>query len=69
MNNIVNSQLRGGALSGAPPAGGGKTVGRWLKDRREKKKEEARSQNAQLHASVSVAGVVAAIAHQRIAGQ
>ncbi|KAK1395262.1 VAN3-binding protein [Heracleum sosnowskyi] len=58
MNNIVNSQLRGGAPSG----GGGKTVGRWLKDRREKKKEEARAQNAQLHASVSVAGVAAAIA-------
>ncbi|XP_074344473.1 VAN3-binding protein-like isoform X2 [Apium graveolens] len=61
-NNIVNSQLRGGFPSGAPPAGGGKTVGRWLKDRREKKKEEARAQNAQLHASVSVAGVAAAIA-------
>ncbi|WOG83286.1 hypothetical protein DCAR_0102461 [Daucus carota subsp. sativus] len=62
MNNNVNSQFRGGAPSGAPPAGGGKTVGRWLKDRREKKKEEARAQNAQLHASVSVAGVAAAIA-------
>ncbi|RVW55841.1 VAN3-binding protein [Vitis vinifera] len=40
----------------------GKTVGRWLKDRKEKKKEETRAQNAQLHATVSVAGVAAAIA-------
>ncbi|KAK7818220.1 van3-binding protein [Quercus suber] len=45
-----------------PAAGGGKTVGRWLKDRREKKKEETRAQNAQLHAAVSVAGVAAAVA-------
>lgn len=42
--------------------GGGKTVGRWFKDRREKKKEEARAQNAQLHAAISVAGVAAAVA-------
>uniref|UniRef100_A0A1D1Z309 UPF0324 membrane protein M6_Spy0799 n=1 Tax=Anthurium amnicola TaxID=1678845 RepID=A0A1D1Z309_9ARAE len=42
--------------------GGSKTVGRWLKDRREKKKEETRAQNAQLHAAVSVAGVAAAVA-------
>ncbi|KAL1803968.1 hypothetical protein ACET3Z_032615 [Daucus carota] len=62
MNNSVNSQFRGGTLGGPVPAGGGKTVGRWLKDRREKKKEEARAQNAQLHASISVAGVAAAIA-------
>ncbi|THG14013.1 hypothetical protein TEA_022786 [Camellia sinensis var. sinensis] len=40
----------------------GKTVGRWLKERREKKKEEARTHNAQLHAVVSVAGVAAAVA-------
>ncbi|XP_042401728.1 VAN3-binding protein-like isoform X3 [Zingiber officinale] len=39
-----------------------KTVGRWLKDRRERKKEETRAQNAQLHAAVSVAGVAAAVA-------
>ncbi|OAY79513.1 VAN3-binding protein [Ananas comosus] len=43
-------------------AGGGKTVGRWLKDRRERKKEETRAHNAQLHAAVSVAGVAAAVA-------
>ncbi|KAG1368685.1 putative VAN3-binding protein [Cocos nucifera] len=42
--------------------GGSKTVGRWLKDRREKKKEESRAQNAQLHAAVSVAAVAAAVA-------
>ncbi|KAK4766296.1 hypothetical protein SAY87_007938 [Trapa incisa] len=41
---------------------GGKTVGRWLKDRREKKKEEARTQNAQLHAAISVASVASAVA-------
>ncbi|KAL8214968.1 hypothetical protein R6Q57_004417 [Mikania cordata] len=40
----------------------GKTVGRWLKERREKKKEETRAHNAQLHAAVSVAGVAAAVA-------
>lgn len=53
-NNPVNTQYR--------PATTGKTVGRWLKDRKEKKKEETRAQNAQLHATVSVAGVAAAIA-------
>ncbi|XP_043706418.1 VAN3-binding protein isoform X2 [Telopea speciosissima] len=40
----------------------GKTMGRWLKDQKEKKKQELRSHNAQLHAAVSVAGVAAAIA-------
>lgn len=45
-----------------PAASGARTVGRWLKDRREKKKEESRSHNAQLHAAVSVAGVAAAVA-------
>jgi hypothetical protein len=33
-----------------------------LKDRKEKKKEETRAQNAQLHAAVSVAAVASAIA-------
>ncbi|ONM01277.1 VAN3-binding protein [Zea mays] len=42
--------------------GGSKTVGRWLKDRRERRKEEARAHNAQVHAAVSVAAVAAAIA-------
>ncbi|CAH2053000.1 unnamed protein product [Thlaspi arvense] len=39
-----------------------KTVGRWIKDKREKKKEETRAHNAQIHAAVSVAGVAAAVA-------
>ena len=42
--------------------GSSKTVGRWLKDRREKKKEETRAHNAQVHAAVSVAAVAAAVA-------
>ncbi|KAF8757498.1 hypothetical protein HU200_010835 [Digitaria exilis] len=37
--------------------GGSKTVGRWLKDRRERKKEETRAHNAQVHAAVSVAAL------------
>ncbi|XP_059632477.1 VAN3-binding protein-like isoform X2 [Cornus florida] len=57
LNNQLNAQYRSG-----PTGGGGKTVGRWLKDRKEKKKEETRAQNAQLHAAVSVAGVAAAVA-------
>ncbi|XP_008220069.1 PREDICTED: VAN3-binding protein-like [Prunus mume] len=40
----------------------GKTMGRWLKDQKERKKQELRTQNAQLHAAVSVAGVAAAVA-------
>ncbi|KAK9076920.1 hypothetical protein SSX86_005255 [Deinandra increscens subsp. villosa] len=60
MNN--NQYHRGGAISGATTGGSGKTVGRWLKNRREKKKEETRVHNAQLHATVSVAGVAAVVA-------
>lgn len=49
--------------SNTPMAGTGpKTVGRWLKDRKEKKKEESRAQNAQVHAAVSVAAVASAVA-------
>lgn len=55
-------QYKSFASNGTTTNGGGKTVGRWLKDRREKKKEEARTQNAQLHAAISVAGVASAIA-------
>ncbi|KAJ8547337.1 hypothetical protein K7X08_010923 [Anisodus acutangulus] len=66
MNNVpVNNQYRSTATatsSAVTGGGGGKTVGRWLKDRREKKKEEMRAHNAQLHAAVSVAGVAAAVA-------
>ncbi|KAH9621557.1 hypothetical protein KSS87_007334 [Heliosperma pusillum] len=67
-SNQNNTQYRSsnqGALNtgvGMVPAAGGKTVGRWLKDRKEKKKEETRAHNAQVHAAVSVAGVAAAIA-------
>lgn len=62
MKNPVNNQYRGGAASVSTTGGGGKTVGRWFKDRREKKKEETRAHNAQLHATVSVAGVAAVVA-------
>ncbi|XP_049387543.1 VAN3-binding protein-like isoform X2 [Solanum stenotomum] len=70
VNNVpVNNQYRSSATAtssavtgGGGGGGGGKTVGRWLKDRREKKKEEMRAHNAQLHAAVSVAGVAAAVA-------
>ncbi|GFP86033.1 hypothetical protein PHJA_000747200 [Phtheirospermum japonicum] len=62
MNNPVSNHYKGSAASSTAANGGGKTVGRWLKDRREKKKEEARAQNAQLHAAISVAGVASAIA-------
>ncbi|PKA61409.1 hypothetical protein AXF42_Ash014326 [Apostasia shenzhenica] len=41
---------------------GRRTMGRWVKDRRERKKEETRAQNAQLHAAVSAVGVAAAVA-------
>ncbi|KAJ4722523.1 VAN3-binding protein-like [Melia azedarach] len=60
----VSSTFRTPATVSATPAAatGGKTVGRWLKDRREKKKEETRVHNAQLHAAISVAGVAAAVA-------
>ncbi|KAL6344547.1 hypothetical protein AAG906_002452 [Vitis piasezkii] len=40
----------------------GKTFGRRLKDQKERKKQEIRTHNAQLHAAVSVAGVAAAVA-------
>ncbi|GFP86031.1 hypothetical protein PHJA_000747000 [Phtheirospermum japonicum] len=62
MNNPVSNHYKGSAISNTAANSGGKTVGRWLKDRREKKKEEARAQNAQLHAAISVAGVASAIA-------
>ncbi|XP_054793416.1 VAN3-binding protein-like isoform X2 [Prosopis cineraria] len=64
-NSSLNTQFRPTTVAGgtvAAAGGGGKTVGRWLKDRKEKKKEETRAHNAQLHAAVSVAGVAAAVA-------
>ncbi|KAG9160646.1 hypothetical protein Leryth_024908 [Lithospermum erythrorhizon] len=62
VNNTISNQYRGVVPSGFAVGGGGKTVGRWLKDRREKKKEELRAQNAQLHSAVSVAAVASAVA-------
>ncbi|KAK7243117.1 hypothetical protein RIF29_37903 [Crotalaria pallida] len=63
ISNTLNGQYRAATTGGTAAAGGGsKTVGRWLKDRKEKKKEETRAHNAQLHAAVSVAGVAAAVA-------
>ncbi|KAI4301220.1 hypothetical protein L6164_034520 [Bauhinia variegata] len=65
-NNSIHPLFNGGRASAAivngTPSSGPKTVGRWLKDRREKKKEENRTHNAQLHAAVSVAAVAAAVA-------
>ncbi|KAL6970459.1 hypothetical protein U1Q18_030158 [Sarracenia purpurea var. burkii] len=61
-NHPMNAHYSWATNGGTVTGGGGKTVGRWLKDRREKKKEETRAQNAQLHAAVSVAGVAAAVA-------
>ncbi|KAI3858759.1 hypothetical protein MKX03_033712 [Papaver bracteatum] len=42
--------------------GGSKTVGRWLKDIKEKKREETMDHNAQLHAVVFIAVVTAVVA-------
>jgi len=65
-NNSIHPLFNGGRASATIGNGtacsGPKTVGRWLKDRREKKKEENRTHNAQLHATISVAAVAAAVA-------
>lgn len=66
-NNTIQPLFNGGRTTSAgnvnaPTTGGTKTVGRWLKDRKERKKEETRAQNAQIHAAVSVAAVAAAVA-------
>ncbi|KAJ9188091.1 hypothetical protein P3X46_003484 [Hevea brasiliensis] len=64
--DTINTLFHGGRASagngGSTAANGTKTVGRWLKERKEKKKEETRAHNAQLHAAVSVAAVAAAVA-------
>ncbi|XP_057424333.1 VAN3-binding protein-like isoform X2 [Lotus japonicus] len=64
VNNSSSGNFRAAVAAAAGPGGvgGSKTVGRWLKDRKEKKKEETRAHNAQLHAAVSVAGLAAAVA-------
>ncbi|CAL0316139.1 unnamed protein product [Lupinus luteus] len=66
-NNSIHSLFNGGrgmssGTGSATPCSGPKTVGRWLKERREKKKEENRTHNAQLHAAISVAAVASAVA-------
>lgn len=66
-NNTIQPLFNGGRTSAGnasatPAVGGAKTVGRWLKERKEKKKEETRTHNAQVHAAVSVAAVAAAVA-------
>ncbi|XP_014495532.1 VAN3-binding protein [Vigna radiata var. radiata] len=65
-NNSIHPLFNGGRASATIGNGtacsGPKTVGRWLKDRREKKKEENRTHTAQLHATISVAAVAAAVA-------
>ena len=64
-HNSIEPLFNGGRASagnGVNAPSGAKTVGRWLKDRKEKKKEETRAHNAQLHAAISVAAVASAIA-------
>ncbi|KAL0553099.1 hypothetical protein IC582_006986 [Cucumis melo] len=56
-----NQQLLGNGLYKSILRGN-KTLGRWMKDQKERKKQEIRTQNAQLHAAVSVAGVAASVA-------
>ncbi|KAK6149360.1 hypothetical protein DH2020_016885 [Rehmannia glutinosa] len=60
-NPVSSNKYKSRAASGTTMTGK-KTVGRWLKDKKEKKKEEVRAHNAQLHAAISVAGVAAAVA-------
>ncbi|CAA7015383.1 unnamed protein product [Microthlaspi erraticum] len=64
-HNLNYSQFRSTANAPGPITATttqSKTVGRWMKDRREKKKEETRALNAQILAAVSIAGVAAAVA-------
>ncbi|CAL5031232.1 unnamed protein product [Urochloa decumbens] len=44
------------------PWNGGISLKKWVKERKQKRKEEARLQRAEVHAAVSVAGVAAALA-------
>ncbi|TQD99265.1 hypothetical protein C1H46_015054 [Malus baccata] len=62
IQNLFNSSRSSAGNGNNAPSGGAKTVGRWLKERKEKKKEETRVHNAQVHAAVSVAAVAAAVA-------
>ncbi|KAM0998159.1 hypothetical protein EV2_008224 [Malus domestica] len=62
IQNLFNGSRSSAGNGNTAPSGGAKTVGRWLKERKEKKKEETRVHNAQVHAAVSVAAVAAAVA-------
>ncbi|XP_074348406.1 VAN3-binding protein-like [Apium graveolens] len=62
INKTVNPLSAKSPNCGGSNTSGGRTVGRWLKDRKEKKREDNRAQNAQIHAAVTVAGVAAALA-------
>ncbi|KAB2616134.1 hypothetical protein D8674_022722 [Pyrus ussuriensis x Pyrus communis] len=62
IQNLFNGSRSSAGNGNNAPSGGAKTVGRWLKERKEKKKEETRVHNAQVHAAVSVAAVAAAVA-------
>ena len=64
-HNSIQPLFNGGRASagnGVNAPNGTKTVGRWLKERKEKKKEETRAHNAHLHAAISVAAVASAVA-------
>ncbi|CAH9051495.1 unnamed protein product [Cuscuta epithymum] len=58
--NIKNYNNTSG--NNTPIDGNNNTVKKWLKQRRNKKKEESRARNAQIHAAVSVAGLAASVA-------
>nr|KYP46065.1 hypothetical protein KK1_032372 [Cajanus cajan] len=62
IHHLFNGGRASATIGNGTACSGPKTVGRWLKERREKKKEENRTHNAQLHATISVAAVAGAIA-------
>ncbi|XP_019161844.1 PREDICTED: VAN3-binding protein-like [Ipomoea nil] len=55
------TNMKNGNSSGANTPSGN-AVRKWLKERKDKKKEETRARNAQVHAAVSVAGLAASVA-------
>ncbi|KAE8708142.1 hypothetical protein F3Y22_tig00110356pilonHSYRG00171 [Hibiscus syriacus] len=59
---LFNGGGRASAGNGSNTPNETKSVGRWLKERKEKKIEETRAHNAQIHAAISVAAVASAIA-------
>ncbi|CAN1218836.1 VAN3-binding protein [Linum perenne] len=74
--SLFTSQLVSGGGTASPPISPrdseelklyksimkGRTMGRRMKDHKERKKQEIRTHNAQVHAAVTVAGVAAAVA-------